>query len=234
MKTVADRIATIQERIHTAASAAGRDPSTITLIAVSKTHPADRVREAVAAGLTHFGENRVQEARDKALATEDLPIQWHMIGHLQKNKVAPAARFFHVIHSLDSVELARRLQRALERENRWMDAFVQVKLSPEETKTGLHPDMLVETVKAVRKLNRIRLVGLMTMPPYHPDPEHSRPVFARARALLASLNDNLFPDQPLHGLSMGMSHDFAVAIAEGATHIRIGTAIFGEREYDHP
>ncbi len=232
MKTIAERLEAIQRRIHSAACQADRDPVDIQLVAVSKTQPASAVVEAAAAGLKHFGENRVQEAVNKARELANPELSWHLIGHLQRNKVRPAARLFHVIHSLDSVGLARALSTEMEREEKAMTAFLQVKLTNEPTKTGILPADLDETATTIRTLPGLKLVGLMTMPPFSDDPEEAAPYFRKLRQLRDRLNRTVFKDAPLNELSMGMTHDAEVAIREGATYIRIGTAIFGER-YAH-
>lgn len=232
MKTIAERLEAIQRRIHSAACQADRDPVDIQLVAVSKTQPASAVVEAAAAGLKHFGENRVQEAVNKARELANPELSWHLIGHLQRNKVRPAARLFHVIHSLDSVGLARALSTEMEREEKTMTAFLQVKLTNEPTKTGILPADLDETATTIRTLPGLKLVGLMTMPPFSDDPEEAAPYFRKLRQLRDRLNRTVFKDAPLNELSMGMTHDAEVAIREGATYIRIGTAIFGER-YAH-
>lgn len=232
MKTIAERLEAIQRRIHSAACQADRDPVDIQLVAVSKTQPASAVVEAAAAGLKHFGENRVQEAVNKARELANPELSWHLIGHLQRNKVRPAARLFHVIHSLDSVGLARALSTEMEREEKTMTAFLQVKLTNEPTKTGILPADLDETAASIRELPGLKLVGLMTMPPFSDNPEEAAPYFRKLRQLRDRLNRTVFKDAPLNELSMGMTHDAEVAIREGATYIRIGTAIFGER-YAH-
>lgn len=229
MKTIAERLEAIQKRINSAACQADRDPIDIQLVAVSKTQTASAVAEAMAAGLKHFGENRVQEAVNKAQELANPELTWHLIGHLQRNKVRPAARLFHVVHSLDSVGLGRALSRELEREDKTMTAFLQVKLTNEPTKTGILPADLDEAAAAIRKLPGLKLVGLMTMPPFSDDPEEAAPYFRKLRDLRDRLNRTVCKDAPLNKLSMGMTHDAEVAIREGATHIRIGTAIFGER-----
>jgi len=232
MKTIAERLDAVTERICTAAAAAGRSADEIVLVAVSKTQPAESVAEASRAGLVHFGENRVQEAVSKAQTLAHLPVHWHMVGHLQKNKVRPAARCFDVIHSLDSIGLARTLNTELARENRRMDAFLQIKLTREETRTGIVPEELDQIADAIRQFDRIQVIGLMTIPPFTEDPALAASYFKKLRELRDRLNRTVFRDNLLHCLSMGMSHDVEIAIREGATHVRIGTAIFGERHVD--
>lgn len=197
----------------------GREPSSITLIAVTKVFPAAVIREAYDAGLREFGENYVQEFEAKAPEVLDLEgARFHLIGHLQSNKAKRAAELFAVIQTVDSPKLARRLDET----GRSLDVMLEVKLSAEEAKSGADPHELPALVDAVRATRNLRLAGLMTMPPWSEDAEQSRPYFRRLRALAAQF--------ALSDLSMGMSHDFEVAIEEGATHIRVGTALFGKRK----
>jgi PLP dependent protein len=224
---IARSLEAVRWRIETAARRAGRDPGKITLVGVSKTVPAERIREAVEAGLLDLGENRVQEAREKAPRIPD-SVRWHLVGHLQTNKVPHAARIFHTVHSIDSVDLLRRLDRAAEREGRRVEALVQVDLAGEPTKHGIEENRLGEILEAAGGCIRVAVRGLMILPPYDPDPERSRPYFRRLRGLLER-------EAPRHGalslehLSMGMTEDFEVAIEEGATMVRVGRALFGER-----
>ncbi len=213
----------ILDRIESACQRAGRDPSGVKLIAVSKTHPASRVLEAVAGGATAFGENKVQEAEQKAGEVGHEGVEWHLIGHLQANKARKAVKLFDVIHTVDSAELAARLERICSEEERGrLDVLVQVDLGGEETKAGADEADLPEIVERFRSFKHLKLLGLMTLPPYFEDPDAVRPYFIRLR----ELRDKFVPGGEL---SMGMSHDFEVAIEEGATMIRVGTAIFGER-----
>jgi len=224
---IARNLEALRGRIASAARRAGRDPGTITLVGVSKTVPPERILEAVEAGLADLGENRVQEAREKA---PRLPgsVRWHLVGHLQSNKVPHAARIFHTVHSIDSVDLLRRLDRAAEREGRGVETLVQVDLAREPSKFGIEEERLEEILDAAGACARAAVRGLMVLPPYHPDPETSRPYFRRLRGLLERA-------RPRHGalslehLSMGMTEDFEVAIEEGATMVRVGRALFGER-----
>jgi len=229
MKTISRNIEQLKEEVAEAALKAGRNPDDINIVAVSKRHPYTYIQEAYNSGLTLIGENRVQEAYDKFNTLKHLPIEWHMIGHLQKNKVKTAAKFFNCIHSLDSFELAEKLNKHLVLENRTMKAFLQPKLSFEESKTGLPLEMLEETAYKISELSNITLIGLMAMPPFTEDPEDSAPYFAKLREQLEHLNAKVFKDKQLKHLSMGMTHDFSVAIREGATYIRVGTKIFGAR-----
>ncbi len=221
---IRERIESVQERVRRAAEAAGRDPAEVTLVAVSKTRPAAAIEAAVAVGLRHFGENRVQEAAAK-LPLVQAPITAHLIGHLQSNKARLAVGLFPVIQSVDSVRLAARLNRLAETK---LAVFAQVDLAGEEAKSGIPEAELPGALEALGPLDRLSVRGLMLIPPFDPDPERVRPWFARLRELAErSAAAGLLPDPP--ELSMGMSHDFEVAIAEGATTVRVGTAIFGPR-----
>ena len=213
-----ERLASVRERIERAAAGAGRDPSGITLVAVTKVFPASAIREAHALGLRDFGENYVQEFESKFPEIADLEgARFHLIGHLQSNKAKKGAELFHTIQTVDSARLARRLDEA----GKPLDIMIEVKLSPEEAKAGAAPEALPELIAAIRSCANLRLTGLMTMPPWSDDPEPSRPYFRRLRQLAE--------EHGLTELSMGMSHDMEVAIAEGATHVRVGTALFGKR-----
>jgi pyridoxal phosphate enzyme (YggS family) len=228
---IADRVAAVRERIARAAERAARAPEGVTLVAVSKTFPAEAVRAAFDAGVRHFGENRVQEAAPKIAALQVLRgegLRWHLVGHLQSNKARKAATLFDVIQSVDSAELARRLDRVVSETERPVRALVQVDLAGEATKFGLPEAEAPEVLEEMHALGGLRVEGLMVMPPYLEDPEAVRPYFRRLRAL----RDRLAAAGLLEGtdLSMGMSHDFETAVEEGATIVRVGTAIFGERE----
>ncbi len=220
----------IRSRITRAARAAGRDAKDIKLVAVSKTHPPKVLREALNANIAAFGENKVQEAESKIPEVGGNAAEWHLIGHLQKNKVRKAVQLFHMIHTVDTPELAHRIDRICEEEGRAQIAvLVQVDLAGEETKSGVEETQLQMLVEVIKRCPRIRLDGLMVMPPYFENPEKSRQYFERLRLI----RDRLAAEGAFGGyggdLSMGMSHDFEVAIEEGATILRIGTGIFGER-----
>ena len=225
--SVAIRLQGLRERIAAAAKRAGREPGSITLVGVSKTAPAERILEAVEAGLVDLGENRVQEARDKAGRLPQT-VRWHLVGHLQANKANLAARLFQVVHSIDSADILERLERAAEREGRRVTALIQVDLAGEATKFGARQDDLDRLLDAGAGLRSVEVGGLMILPPYDPDPERSRPYFRRLRELLDGARRR-HPDLPLRHLSMGMTEDFEVAIEEGATMVRVGRALFGER-----
>jgi pyridoxal phosphate enzyme (YggS family) len=215
---LADRLQAVEERIGTAAARCGRKRGEITLVAVTKIFPASAIRDAYALGLRDFGENYVQEFESKAPLVSDLPeARFHLIGHLQSNKARRASELFHTIQTVDSAKLARRLNEAGKR----LDVFIEVKLSPEDSKAGAGSEELGELVEAIRGCPNLNLRGLMTMPPWSDDHEPSRLYFRRLRELAAG--------HGLRDLSMGMSHDFEVAIEEGATFIRVGTALFGKR-----
>jgi pyridoxal phosphate enzyme (YggS family) len=227
MSTLAGNLEMINSRIAAAAKRAGRDPGEIKLVAVSKTHPAETIREAMDFGLNVFGENKVQEAEGKIEEIGRDAAEWHLIGHLQSNKARRAVQLFDVIHSLDSLELARRLERICIEEGRAeLPVLVQVDLGLEETKSGVTENDLPELAGFLKGCERLKFTGLMVLPPYFDDPEAARPYFKRLRELRDDLLDGKGE------LSMGMSHDFETAIESGATMVRVGTAIFGEREYD--
>jgi pyridoxal phosphate enzyme (YggS family) len=233
MSDVKSNYKNVLRRIATAADRVGRDPAEIKLVAVSKTHPASMIRAAIEAGCKIFGENKVQEAESKILEIGRNAAEWHLIGHLQSNKVRKAVQLFDVIHSLDSVELADRLERICIEEGREnLPVLIQVDLAREETKSGIGEDELPALVDRLRRSERLRLIGLMVLPPYFDDPEATRQFFKKLRDIRDRLKDqNAFADGSGE-LSMGMSHDFEVAIEEGSTIVRVGTAIFGERQYN--
>jgi hypothetical protein len=224
------RLAGIRAQIAAVAEKAGRAAHEVTLIAISKTHPASAVRLLIDLGATDIGENRVQEAEGKITDVGRDRARWHLVGHLQANKVRRAVNLFDVIHSLDSVDLAQRLHRICGEERKeTLPVLIQVDLGHEETKSGIDESELAHLVESLGPLTRLRLIGLMTLPPFFDDPEQSRPFFRRLRELRDELAARgAFGDRQGE-LSMGMTHDFAVAIEEGATMVRIGTAIFGER-----
>jgi hypothetical protein len=229
---LAARLAQVQSRSAAAARRAGRDPAEVTLVAVSKTFPARRVAELAALGVRHFGENRVQEALEKIEAVQaltGLDLEWHMIGGLQRNKAAAAARAFAWIHSLDRPGLALELERAAARRTVPLRVLAQVNVDAEPQKSGVTPAGLAELVACIDACPHLALQGLMAIPRACADPEEVRPSFARLRALLGDINRTRAPDARLPHLSMGMSGDFEVAIEDGASLVRIGTAIFGER-----
>lgn len=213
------RLAAVRERIARAAERARRDPAEITLLAVTKIFPASAIQEAYQLGLREFGENYVQEFEGKAPQVGPLAgARFHLIGHLQSNKSKKAAELFQVIQTVDSARLARRLNET----GTALDVMLEVKLSQEDAKSGADPDQLPEIIDAVHRCQNLRLLGLMTMPPWTEDPEASRPIFRLLRELAEK--------HGLQGLSMGMSHDLETAIEEGSTCVRVGTALFGKRQ----
>ena len=214
-----------------AARRAGRDPSDIRLIAVSKTFSADHVRTAWSAGQRDFGENKVQEALQKIGEAADMEIRWHLIGHLQSNKAKKAAGAFACIHSVDSVDLLRKLDAAAVELGAAPEVLVQVDFAREETKFGAAADDARRIMDAAQTSRAVRIGGLMLIPPWNEDQEQTRPWFARLRELRETWLADGVPPASLHQLSMGMSHDFEAAIEEGATLVRVGTAIFGKRTY---
>ncbi len=227
--SVRENLKAVNDRIAAAAKRAGRDPLSVTLVAVTKTVGPEQVRQAVAAGAAVLGENRVQEAKEK-FEQLGAVARWHLIGTLQKNKAKYAVRLFDLIHSLDSVELARELDRQAAKTGKVQDVLVEVNIAGETSKTGVAPRDAAVLVREAAALSNIRVLGLMTIPPYSEDPEVSRPYFRRLRDLRdAIINENI-PGISLRELSMGMSGDFEAAVEEGATLVRIGTAIFGERK----
>lgn len=222
--TLAAAVADVRARIAAAAARSGRRPEEITLVAVTKGVPLTRIREAVAAGVTDVGESRVQEAAPKVAALREA-VRWHLVGHLQRNKAPLAAGLFTVIHSLDTVRLAQTLSRHAPRR---VDVLVQVNIAREPQKHGVPPEAVAEILRGAAALPGIRVVGLMTIPPLHPDPERARPIFRRLRTLRDEAARVLGTALP--HLSMGMSDDFEVAVEEGATMVRVGRAIFGPRD----
>ena len=226
---IADRLGDVRRRLAEAALRAGRRPDDVRLLAVSKTFSLEHVRGAALAGQEDFGENRVQEALQKIDATADLRIRWHLIGTLQSNKVRKAASSFSAIHSIDSMRLLEALDAAGLETGSTPELLVQVDLAGEATKHGAPPAIAAEIVKAASRCRAARLVGLMTIPPFFENPEHARPYFAQLRDLRADLLQEGLDPVLLRELSMGMSHDFEIAVQEGATIVRLGTAIFGER-----
>ncbi len=226
---ISANIESVRGRIAAACRRAGRRPEDVTLVAVSKTFPAERIREVVRAGVSDIGENYVQEVLPKREALAGEPIRWHFIGHLQSNKAKSVAAWVTLVHALDSRALAQELDARAARANRTIDALVEVNTTGEESKFGITPDQVLPFVRSLKGFPHIRICGLMTIGPFLPDPEGSRPMFRRLRELRETLarhsQQNL---DPVH-LSMGMTGDFEVAVEEGATLLRIGTALFGSR-----
>jgi pyridoxal phosphate enzyme (YggS family) len=231
--SIAENIARVRERVTAATIRSGRKLEAVTLMAVTKTFPPEQIHEAYAAGLRVFGENRVQEFAGKIAALRNLrDAEWHLIGHLQTNKAAQAAELFSHVDSVDSVRLARKLNSAASDLGKKIAVLIEINIGGEAAKSGLAPDSheLPDLLNAAPDLPFIDFRGLMTVPPYSDNPEHSRPYFRRMRELFRNLGGRELPAIRMEVLSMGMSHDYDIAIEEGATCIRIGTAIFGERE----
>jgi len=231
--SVAENIASVRERIASAAKRAGRNPHEITLMAVSKMVQPDLIHEAYNSGIRQFGESRVQEFAAKAGAVSELrDADWHMIGHLQKNKTARAVEMFSWIDSLDSLRLAERLNASAVTVGEKISVLIEINVGGEETKGGIAPDAheLEELLQAAAKFDNLIFSGLMTVPPFAGDPDQARPYFKKLRDLRDQIAARRMPSLRMSVLSMGMSHDFEVAIEEGSTYVRVGTAIFGERE----
>ena len=229
-QTLSERFADVRSRVAAAARRSNRSPDEVALIAISKTHPAEMLRDGLRAGITDFGENRVQEAEEKILKLGRTAARWHLVGHLQTNKAGKAVKLFDCIHSLDSIDLAQRLDRLCIAEGRAeLEVLVQIDLGGEQTKTGIDPRALPELLTALKGCQRLSLIGLMTLPPYFANPDCARPYFKTLRELRDELRAQGDFGERSGELSMGMSHDFEIAIEEGATMVRVGTAIFGER-----
>lgn len=226
MNPIAQNLQEVRAAITAACQRAGRDPSAVRLVAVSKTVDLERLRAAVDAGQDLFGENYLQEARDK-IAALGRQVGWHLVGHLQSNKARGAVELFDLIHAVDRFKLAAALDAAAARLGQVQDVLIQINQAGEATKSGVEPGAAPELLKEVARLPHLRILGLMTMPPWFPDPEAARPYFRALRALRDHLRG--LTGLPLDELSMGMSGDFAVAVEEGATLVRVGTAIFGQR-----
>ncbi|MCZ6563469.1 MAG: YggS family pyridoxal phosphate-dependent enzyme [Deltaproteobacteria bacterium] len=218
----------VMEKIRSAAERSGRDPGEIKLLAASKSRGVTEIRSAFNAGVRLFGENYLQEAVNKKEAIGE-PAEWHMIGHLQRNKVRQAVGLFSLIESLDSLELARMLDKEGKKQGRPVRAFVEVNLGGEESKSGVREKDLVPLLEEIRALSQLRVEGLMVIPPFRENPEEVRPYFRALRELKMSLGGLAIPNVDLREISMGMTHDYPVAVEEGATIVRVGTAIFGQR-----
>ena len=226
--SLAENLKSIQQRIIDACARAGRAPESVTLIAVSKTHPPDAVAEAAKLGLMTFGENKVQEAKAKIPLCPGR-LRWHMLGHLQTNKCRDAVALFEMIQSVDSLYLAEELNKRAEQASKTLPILLEVNIEGEASKFGYRPEKALEDLERINALPRLEIHGLMTVPPWTPTPEKARPVFRRLRELKTECEQKL--GAPLPHLSMGMTGDFEIAIEEGATLVRIGTALFGERSY---
>ncbi len=230
--SIDQNVARIRERIASAACRTGRNPDDITLMAVSKTHPPELIREAYGAGLRVFGENRVQELSGKAAALVDLKdARWHLIGHLQSNKAARAAELFDAIDSVDSLKLAEKLNSSARVRGKVLEVLIEINVGGEAAKSGLSPDSqeLENILNVAPRLDHLEVRGLMTIPPFTENPEDARPYFRQLRELRDEIGSRNLPAVSMDVLSIGMSHDFEIAIEEGSTCVRVGTAIFGER-----
>ena len=229
MSSISDSLSILRGRIAAASARAGRDPREVKLVAVSKNIDVERIVLAVDAGVRDFGENRVQEAAEK-IPRVHADVTWHFVGHLQRNKAKDAVELFSLIHSLDSIRLARELDRRCEMADSTIDLLLQVNISGETTKFGVPPEMARDVLLEIARYERLRVRGLMVIAPYSDNPEDSRPWFSQARQLTRELGRLSISNVSMDELSMGMSGDYEVAIEEGATIIRVGTAIFGERQ----
>ncbi len=230
MNTYQQPLTDVIQRIASAAKKAGRDASDIRLVAVSKTVSADRLRQAILAGVGIVGENYIQEARTKFSELGDLPVQWHFIGHLQRNKAKYAVRIFELIHSVDSARIADEINHQAKRIDKIQPILVQVNLAGETTKSGIGPEAVEALIRHISALPHLSLQGLMTMPPFFNAPEKVRPYFNQLRLLRDQIREMAIDNVHMDELSMGMTGDFETAVEEGATLVRIGTAIFGARQ----
>jgi pyridoxal phosphate enzyme (YggS family) len=229
--TIKKNLESVTKRIEHACEKAGNSTKAVTLIGVTKTFGTELVRRAIEAGITDIGENYVQEARQKIeeIGESGAGMRWHFIGHLQKNKAKYAVRLFNLIHSVDSIALAEELHRRAEQNNKIQDILVQINISHEDQKSGVDVGGVVDLVRGIAPLQNLAVRGLMGMPPFHDDPEESRPYFVTLRKIRETVEKERIDGVEMTELSMGMSLDFAVAVEEGATMVRVGTALFGER-----
>jgi pyridoxal phosphate enzyme (YggS family) len=224
-----DRLEHVQERIRQTAKACGRSETDIRLVAVSKTMPVEIVKKAIETGMTDFGENYIQEAREKTSSLAQYPVTWHYIGHLQSNKAKYAVRMFDFIHSVDSLKLARELDKHAKKIAKVQAILIQVNVAKEDSKSGIYEEDILPLLRDISQFENLAVKGLMTMPPYFNAPDKVRPFFAALRGLRDQIKNENIPNISVDELSMGMTGDFEAAIQEGATMIRVGTAIFGER-----
>ncbi|MGC9034429.1 MAG: YggS family pyridoxal phosphate-dependent enzyme [Verrucomicrobiia bacterium] len=224
---IAENLESVKKRIEQACERANREPSSVTLVAIAKGHPPEAVNEAASLGVRIFGENKVQEAKSKIPLCVS-GITWHMVGHLQTNKAKDAVELFDMIHSVDSLKLAQELNKRAEKIEKKIPVLIEVNISGETSKFGYFPELLIGEIQSISALSYLEVQGLMTMAPFTDNPEDTRPVFRKLRDLKSRCEGIV--NRPLPHLSMGMSNDFEIAIEEGATLVRIGTAIFGERK----
>jgi hypothetical protein len=229
MISIKENVARVQERMAAACRRSGRGPDDVKLLAISKTFPPESIRVAYEVGLRDFGENRVQEAKAKRPALSDLSVTWHLVGHLQTNKAKTARELFHWVHSADSFRLAQKLDQAAVPGGGRLPLLLEVNLGGEESKAGVGESEIIQLAEEISPLATLEVRGLMVIPPFFDDPEQVRPYFRRLRELAQDIDAKNIADISMRELSMGMSHDFEVAIEEGATMIRVGTAIFGAR-----
>ena len=227
---IKENVAQVRQRIAAACQRSGREPDNVKLVAISKTFPPECIRAAYEAGLRDFGENRVQEAAAKRPALADLSITWHLVGHLQTNKAKAARELFHWVDSVDSFRLAQKLDQAVPAAGSRLAALLEVNLGEEASKAGVGEPEIMQLAGQVSQLATLEVRGLMIIPPFFDDPEQVRPYFRRLRELAQEIESKNIPNLSMQELSMGMSHDFEVAIEEGATMVRVGTAIFGARQ----
>jgi pyridoxal phosphate enzyme (YggS family) len=231
---LAERIASVCQRIDAAARRSGREPGSVRLVAVSKFRTVEEIEEAIGAGVTDIGESRVQEAENKRWRLAGSGLTWHLVGRLQSNKVKKAVQIFDIIHSISTLDMARRVDRLARDQNTTQPVLIQVQVAEEESKQGLPMSKLYADLERMTELTNLRVQGLMVLPPYMPDPEEARPSFARLRELRDTARARDLVGPAFTELSMGMSHDFEVAVEEGATLVRVGTALFGERPASGP
>ena len=224
-----ERIKRVQERIREAAIACNRLETDIRLVAVSKTMPVEIVREAIETGMMELGENYIQEAREKISTLATYPVTWHYIGHLQSNKAKYAVRMFDLIHSVDSLKLAKALDKYAQKIDKVQDILIQVNVAKEDSKSGVYGEDTLQLAREIARLDNIAVKGLMTMPPFFNAPDKVRPFFSALRYLRDQIRNENIPNIAMEELSMGMTGDFEATIEEGATIVRVGTAIFGER-----
>jgi hypothetical protein len=228
MDSIRDRLEEVSRRMAEAALRTGRDPESVELVAVSKTVEVGRIQEGIEAGITILGENRVQEAQGK-ISEIGHSVQWHLVGHLQSNKAKLAVSLFDFIHSLDSIHLAEALVRHAQLQGKVMPVLIEVNLAQEESKSGVSPEEVPALLRSLSSLSHLQVLGLMAIPPFFEETEKVRPYFRRLRELAEEISAMEIDNIEMRHLSMGMSHDFEIAIEEGATLVRIGTAIFGPR-----
>jgi hypothetical protein len=232
-ESIETRLTKVKGLIREAALACGRDPKTVKVVAVSKTVPVDRILAAIKAGVTDLGENYVQEAREKTQALRGERVNWHFIGHLQSNKAKYAVKLFDLIHSVDSLKLAKELNKRAHAIGKVQEILIQINISCEATKSGIAKEQAIELVRQIAPLENLSICGLMTMPPYFNAPERVRPYFRALKDLQKLIRKQAIANVPMAELSMGMSGDFETAVKEGATLVRVGTGIFGERMGPH-